>query len=127
MFCAHVIRRDQQRSDRMNRRATATLIVAAVCLGGTGAHAGPCTQAIAKFEQAVRESAGKPDAGPQARQTIGAQLHHEPTPASVERAEARAQAAFDATLARAKRRDARGDRAGCMRALTKAEDMYNLQ
>jgi len=29
--------------------------------------------------------------------------------------------------ARARRRDARGDRTGRMRALTKAEDMYNLQ
>jgi hypothetical protein len=112
----------------MNHRTTATLIVAvAACLGAKSADAGPCTQAIAKFEKAVRQSAGEPDAGPYARQSIGAQLHHEPTPASIERAQARARATFNATLTRAKRRDARGDRAGCMRALTKAEDMYDLQ
>ena len=111
----------------MNRQMTAGFIVAVTCLGAASTHAGPCSQAIAKFEAAVRQSAGEPDAGPYARQSIGAQLHHEPTPASIERAQARAQATFDATLARAKRRDARGDRAGCMRALTKAEDMYNLQ
>jgi hypothetical protein len=112
----------------MNQRTTATLVIAvAGCFGAQSADAGLCAQAIAKFEEAVRRSASSPDAGPYARQSIGAQLHHEPTPASIERAQARAQATFDATLARAKRRDARGDRAGCMRALTKAEDMYNLQ
>jgi hypothetical protein len=112
----------------MSQRTTAILfIAAAACFGPAPAHAGPCTRNIAKFEEAVRQSRANPDAGPYARQSIGAQLHHEPTPASIERAQARARATFDATLARAKRRDARGDRAGCMRALTKAEDMYDLQ
>ena len=50
----------------------------------------------------------------------------QPTPGSVKRAEARAQASFDAAMARAKRLDARGDRAGCMRALAAAKRMYNL-
>jgi hypothetical protein len=101
-------------------------VVAVAYLGGTTAHAGPCTAAIAKFENAVRQSAGNPDAGPRARQTTGAQLGYQPTPASIRRAEARAKATFDAALARAKRRDIHGDRAGCMRALAKAEDMYVL-
>ena len=108
-------------------RVTAVFIVAAMCLGTTSAHAGPCSNAIAQFEQAVRQSANKPDAGPFARQTIGAQLDREPTPGSVERAEARAQTAFDAALARAKRLDVRGNRAGCTRALAAAKRMYNLQ
>jgi hypothetical protein len=103
------------------------LVVAALSLGVTSAQAGPCSNAIAQFEQAVRQSANKPDAGPTARQTIGAQLDRQPTPGSVARAEARAQAAFEAALARAKRLDARGNRAGCTRALRAAKRMYNLK
>jgi hypothetical protein len=108
-------------------KATAALVVAAaVYLGAASAHAGPCTNEIAQFEQAVRQSASDPNAGPFARQTIGAQLDRQPTPGSVKRAEARAQATFKATLARAKRLDARGDRAGCTSALAAAKRMYNL-
>ena len=50
----------------------------------------------------------------------------QPTPASVRRAEQQAQATFAATLARAKRLDAQGNRAGCTRALAAARRMYNL-
>jgi hypothetical protein len=39
----------------------------------------------------------------------------------------RAQAAFEAALARTKRLNAQGNRAGCRRALARAERMYNLQ
>jgi hypothetical protein len=111
----------------MNRRFAAALVVgAALVLGVASAHAGPCTTQIAQFEQAVRESANNPGAGPTARQSIGAQIDRQPTPGSVKRAEERAQAAFDAALARAKRLDSRGDRAGCQRALARAKSMYNL-
>jgi hypothetical protein len=111
----------------MNCRATtAWVIVAALGLSVAAAHAGPCTSKIAKFEQAVRQSAGNPNAGPMAPQSIGAQLDRQPTPASIKRAEKRAQATFAATLARAKRLDARGNRAGCTRALAAAKRMYNF-
>jgi hypothetical protein len=111
----------------MNRRATAAFIIAAALgLGIASAHAGPCSNDIAQFEQAVRQSANNPDAGPTAVQSIGAQLDRQPTPGSVKRAEQRAQATFDATLARAKRLDARGNRSGCTRALAAAKRMYNL-
>jgi hypothetical protein len=114
-------------SEPMKQRTIVTLaIVCIICIGDTTARAGPCTSAIAKFETAVRQSAGNPDAGPLARQTIGAQLGYQPTPASIKHAEAKAKAMFDSALARAKRRDARGDRTGCMRALARAEDMYVL-
>ena len=46
------------------------------------AHAGPCSNAIAQFEQAVRQSANDPNAGPYARQSTGAQLDRQPTPDS---------------------------------------------
>jgi hypothetical protein len=90
------------------------------------AYAGPCTAEITAFEARVHQSAGKPDAGPYLRQSVGAQMSRQPTPDSVKHAEAEAQAAFDTTLARAKRLDARGDGAGCTRALTAAKRMYNL-
>jgi hypothetical protein len=107
-------------------RISAVFIVPILLLS-TKAHAGPCSSAIAQFEQAVRQSESNPGAGPTARQTIGAQLDRQPTPGSVARAEARAQATFEAALARAKRFDARGNRAGCTRALAAARQMYNLQ
>ena len=75
----------------MNRRFAAALVVgAALVLGVASAHAGPCTTQIAQFEQAVRESANNPGAGPTARQSIGAQIDRQPTPGSVKRAEERA-------------------------------------
>ena len=111
----------------MNRRIAAAVFISASALNVAPAHAGPCTDQIAQFELAVRQSAGRPGAGPSAPQSIAAQTDRQPTPASVKRAEKRAQAQFAATLARAKRLDARGDRAGCTRALDAARDMYNLQ
>jgi hypothetical protein len=108
-------------------KTSAAFVAAVVCLGTASAHAGPCTTAIAQFEQAVRQSAGNPNAGPMAPQSIGAQIDRQPTPDSVKRAEERAQATFAATLARAKRFDAQGNRTGCRRALTAAKRMYNLQ
>jgi hypothetical protein len=110
----------------MNRLMTAVMVAAAaLCFGLVSAQAGPCSSEIAQFEQAVRQSAGNPNAGPFARQTIGAQLGEQPTPASIRRAQRRAQATFAATLAHAKRLDARGDD-GCFQALRMARDMYNL-
>jgi hypothetical protein len=110
----------------MSRRIAAAFFILALGLSIETAHAGPCSSKIAEFELAVRQSAGNPNAGPFAPQSIGAQIDRQPTPASIKRAEKRAQAIFAATLARAKRLDARGDRAGCMRALSAAKDMYNL-
>jgi hypothetical protein len=107
-------------------KTSAALVAAAVCLGIAPANAGPCTTAIAQFEQAVRQSAGNPNAGPMAPQSIGAQLDRQPTPGSIKRAEQRAEATFAAAMARAKRLDARGDRAGCRRALAAAKRMYNF-
>jgi hypothetical protein len=112
----------------LRHRVIATLVAgAALCFGVASAQAGPCTTAIARFERAVRQSADNPNAGPMARQSVGAQLGYQPTPASIRRAQDRAWAAFDASLARAKRLDARGNRAGCTRALAAAKRLYNLQ
>jgi hypothetical protein len=56
----------------INRRATAAWVIAAALgLSVVSAHAGPCSTDIAQFEQAVRQSAGNPNAGPLAPQSIG--------------------------------------------------------
>ena len=110
----------------MHRCLAITLAGAVLSLSIASAHAGPCTSAIAQFERALRQSGNDPGAGPTARQSVGAQLGHQPTPSSVKRAEARAQTNFAGALARAKRLDARGNRSGCKRALAEARRLYEL-
>src|SRR5215475_6023248 len=112
----------------MSLRFTSSLVMgAAVVLIVGSAHAGPCSTEIAQFEQAVRQSANNPGAGPMAPQSIGAQIDRQPTPGSVKRANERAQTSFNAAMARAKRLDAQGNGSGCTRALAAAKRMYNLQ
>jgi hypothetical protein len=110
----------------MSLRIAAACFISVLGLSVGSAHAGPCSAEIAQFELAVRQSTGNPNAGPMERQSIAAQIDRQPTPSSVKRAEERAQAKFATTLAHAKRLDARGDRAGCTRALAAAKAMYNL-
>jgi hypothetical protein len=111
----------------MNPLLPAVLIVGATLgLGMAPAEAGPCTKQIAAFEEAVRASGKNPDAGPTARQTIGADLGRQPTRKSVQEAEERAQETFGAALARAKALDAQGKR-GCSQALAKAKSLFQLQ
>jgi hypothetical protein len=112
----------------MNPRIPAVLTVSVILgLGIVAAEAGPCTKQIAAFERSVRASAKNPDAGPTARQTIGAQLGRQPTRSSVKQAEARAQNSFAEALARAKALDAQGKRAECMQALAEAKSLFDLQ
>src|SRR3977135_1247277 len=108
-------------------RGAATPIICAVfCLNITAARAGPCSEDIAQLEAAVRRSAGNPNAGLTAPQSVGAQLGHQPTPESLKRTDERLQPKFSATMARAKRYDAQGERVGCTRALSAAKRMYML-
>src|SRR6266852_3722987 len=109
-----------------NPRMTAALVGAVLALAAPNAWAGPCTSDIADFEAAIAGSKGDPLAGLTARQSIGAQLSHEPTPASVKKAQDRLKSRFAATMARAKRYDAQGNRLGCTRELTAAKRMYIL-
>jgi hypothetical protein len=115
-----------QMRSRFRRKGGILVLALASILNIAKAQAGPCTAAIKQFESGIRRSATNPDAGPMAPQTIGAQLGHQPTPASVGQAEKRAQGTFAAALERAKRFDASGDRTACMRALTRARRLYNL-
>src|SRR5690242_17037157 len=107
-------------------KITGVLAIAVLLVATASARAGPCTSAIAQFEQAVRQSARNPTAGPTATQTIGAQTGRQPTPDSVKRADESARATFEEALARAKSLDAQGD-AGCARALADAQRMYSFR
>jgi hypothetical protein len=115
------------RSAMMNRGIAAVLVIgAALGLPAAPAHAGPCTEKIAQFENAVRQSAENPSAGPTAPQSVGAQLGHQPTPSSVKQADVKAQTTFDAALTRAKTLDAQGKRK-CVQALARAKRLFSLQ
>jgi hypothetical protein len=109
-----------------NTKRTAAVVGAVLALAATNALAGPCTSDIAQFEAAIRNSQGNPYAGLTAPQSVGAQLEHQPTPSSVKQAEQRLKATFAATMARAKRFDAQGNRLGCTRELNAAKQMYLL-
>jgi hypothetical protein len=111
----------------MNGRIAAALLIGtAFGLLAVPARAGPCTEKIAQLKEAVRQSAEEPDAGPTAPQSISAQLGHQPTRRSVKRADAKAQATFDAALARAEALDAEGKRK-CLQALAHAKHLFSLQ
>jgi hypothetical protein len=110
-----------------SRRMAAGLVLGAVLgLTPTLAEAGPCSADIAQFEAAIRQSAGNPYAGLTAPQSVAAQDNHQPTVASMKKAEHDLKAKFAATMAQAKRLDARNNRAGCERALSIAKRMYIL-
>jgi hypothetical protein len=102
------------------------LLSALLGLYPTFAEAGSCSADIAQFELAIRQSAGNPFAGLTGPQSIAAQTEHQPTVASVKKAEHDLKAKFAATMAKAKRRDARNDEEGCERALSEAKKMYLL-
>lgn len=104
--------------------AIGLVVCALFCLNVSTAKAGPCSADIAQFEKAIRDSAGNPSAGLTAPQSVAAQTDRQPTPQSIKQAEGRLQAKFSATMARAKRLDAGGDRPGCRSALSAAKRMY---
>jgi len=106
-----------------NPGITAALVGAVLGLTAANASAGPCTSDIAEFEAAIARSQGNPLAGLSAPQSVGADLGHQPTPASVKAAQKKT---FAATMARAKRYDAQGNGPGCTRELTAAKRMYIL-
>jgi hypothetical protein len=109
------------------RRIAAGLILGAVLgLTPTFAEAGPCSTDIAQFEAAIRQSAGNPYAGLTAPQSVAAQDDRQPTVASMKKAKRDLKAKFAATMAQAKRFDARNNRADCERTLSSAKRMYIL-
>jgi len=92
----------------------------------TASQAGPCTGQIAKLELLIRLAAAKPVSGPTAPQSVAAQLHHQPTPGTVEHAESVANADADAALDHARKANADGNAAACQDALALARRLYDL-
>jgi hypothetical protein len=86
------------------------------------ANAGGCAGEIAGLEQSLREN---PGAIGTARQSIGAQLEHQPTPASVESAKNNAKAEIVAILAEARALDAQGRQDACAEAVARAKILLN--
>ena len=94
--------------------------------GVGGAVSGPCANQIAELERQVAAAAPDQQSGPSAQQSIGTQLHRQPTPSSVESAEGVATREADDALARAKQADAMGNAADCNAALQKARELYGV-
>jgi hypothetical protein len=91
--------------------------IGAIVLCGDGAaYSGPCTVQIAQLERQIRLAAPSLESGPTGPQTLGAQLHYQPTPADVQNAERRASVEADAALQRARQTDADGDAVTCAEA-----------
>jgi len=114
----------------IGRAAYAVLLIitgsAALLGSGGAAHSGPCTEQIAQLERQIGHLTPGPVTGPTATQSVGAQLHHQPTPGAVQNAERRANADADAAIDRARKADADGNAAACSRALEEARRLYDI-
>ncbi|MDR3421010.1 MAG: hypothetical protein P4L80_07185 [Xanthobacteraceae bacterium] len=109
-------------------RLRVVMLAAVPVIGSTVmASAGPCTTQIAEVDRYIQRTKPGPASGPTAPQSIGAQLHHQPTPSSVESAENQARQAAAAALERARSADAAGDAAACRKALDQAKELYGLE
>src|ERR1700751_205313 len=110
----------------MDRSRLLVLSTLGVIGGGMAAQAGPCADQIAQVEQAIQRAQARGGPGgagePSAAQSVGAQLHHQPTPGSVQSAERMAIADGDAALERARKADAAGDAPACAKALREARE-----
>jgi hypothetical protein len=119
--------------DRIQNGAiVSTAITTATLLASVAScHAGPCTAEIAQLEQQIAQlQAGAAPSGagqPSGPQSLGAQLHHQPTQGSVENAQKQADADASAALERARKADAANDAAGCATALDQAKQIYGIQ
>jgi hypothetical protein len=115
----------------MDRSRILALIVVGVLGGGVAAQAGPCTSQISEVERAIARAQAKSRPGgagePSAAQSVDAQLHHQPTPGSVQSAERMANADGDAALDRARKADAEGNAASCNKALAEAKAIYGVE
>ena len=115
----------------MDRSRILLLATIAIVGGGVAAQAGPCTKQISQVEQRIRQAqAASPPGGagePTAPQSVEAQLHHQPTPGTVQSAERMANADGEAALARARSADAAGNAAACTKALAEASALYGIE
>jgi Na+-translocating ferredoxin:NAD+ oxidoreductase RNF subunit RnfB len=94
----------------------------ALLAGSDVAFAGPCTEAIAALEQKV--DAAPAGSGPTFSQTLGAQLHYQPTPRDVAHAQEVAREQVAAALEKARKADTKGDSEACFAAVNRARQLY---
>ena len=108
------------------RRSTCQRWQQPSCCASAGAQAGPCSTQIAQLEKQISAPLGGEALanGPSAPQSLGAQLHHQPTPGAVENAESRADADAAAAFERARRADAAGDAEVRRKALDETRLLY---
>jgi hypothetical protein len=102
----------------MNRCATGLALAAILAIGAGPARAGRCSVDIAAFQRILKQKGFGQNAS--APQTVGAQLEHQPTPASVAQAKKEANADVDAAVREAKMLNAQNKRAECEATLAKA-------
>jgi hypothetical protein len=115
----------------MERSRIAAFAAVALIAGSAASYAGPCTTQISQVEQRIRAAQANAQPGgagdASAPQSVGAQLHHQPTPGSVQSAERMANADGEAALARARNADAAGDVKACSKALMEAQAIYGIE
>jgi hypothetical protein len=102
----------------MNICSSALVIFAALVVSVGVARASPCSAHIAAFQRTLTQEG--PDHVASAPQTLGAQLEHQPTPASVAEAKKQASSAVSAAVREAKMLDAQNKSAECEATLAKA-------
>jgi hypothetical protein len=112
-------------NDASGRRELArfAMMSATLALGIGCAHAGPCTADIQKIEKAVSEP--NSPVGPTARQSVGAQMGRQPTPASMAQAEQKAGSHYQAALTRAQALDNQNNPA-CKKAVKKLKALVGM-
>jgi hypothetical protein len=102
------------------------IVAIALTLSIATASAGPCAGELAEFQNALpRDKNGNPTFVGTAPQSIGAQLEHQPTRASVERAKKEAQTQILTALAQAEALDSGGKRSECMDAIARVKLLLN--
>lgn len=109
------------------RRALFVCAALAASFGGASlAYGGPCTAQIAALEQQIKALPAGPKSGPTYSQTLGAQLHYQPTPQDVEHAQQVGRTQADAALQAARDADAAGNASACNTALEQAKRLYDI-
>jgi hypothetical protein len=105
------------------------LIIIACAIFGlkvASAHGSECSDEIARLEALLTRPMVNPAPKPMTPQSIEAQLHRQPTPESVGRAEESAQSRLAAVLARAKTLSAEGKTLECIQSVGEAKIILGI-
>ena len=89
------------------------LVAASVVLSAQQAWASPCGEQIAALERTIQAEKTKDQQVLPGPESLGAKLHHQPTPASVDQAKQNAHSDVLELLAKAKDLNAKGESAQC--------------